>query len=412
MTTSTAEGRKHESATIGLVALAHGNSHMMQLTLPPLFLILYNEFNVTYTQLGLVVTLLYGASGLTQAAAGMLADRYGAHRMIIGGTALLSGSIAMYGMVPEFWMMMPLAVLAGLGNSVFHPSDLAVLSHRVRESWLGRAYALHNVSGMLGYAIIPGIMTALAAFGGWRFALIAVGMFGVGVAVLLLVCYPLLVYQDRAPAKPVAGAAKPTSPFALLTQPVILAAFFYFALVALAGLGVQAFMVTVATTGYGVPLATATVALTVYLVGNAAGQLTGGLIAERTAHHDRVAVTGIATTAVLMLLLAYLIEYAWFAFPALFIAGLTNGATGPSRDVLIRKAASGGRLGGTFGIVYSGLDLGSLLAPLLFGMLLDHGMAQVVFIVIAILFAMGIPTVLEMRRRIVTPAALPAAATN
>jgi FSR family fosmidomycin resistance protein-like MFS transporter len=408
-TTIPAAARGHDAAVISLVAVAHGTSHIMQMALPPLFLILRGEFDVTFTQLGLFITLLYGASGLTQAGAGVLVDRYGAHRLIVLGLGVLSAAIFMCGLVPSFWMLMPLAVIAGIGNSVFHPADLALLSHRISEKRLGRAYASHGISGMLGYAVVPFLMTLLLAFVSWRSALMVLGLWGLSLTVVVHACKPILIYEDHA-AKPKAGTAPAGGALTALMSPVFLTAFFYFAFSAFAGIGVQAFSITAATTAYDVPFYLAAMALTGYQVGGACGQFIGGFIAERTQKHERVAVIGVAVASILMLLMTFFAGFSWYALPAMFLAGVCYGATGPSRDALIRRAAGGTRLGGTFGFVYSGFDLGSLSAPMLFGVLLDHNLPQGVFIGIAVVFALAIPTVLEVRRRIVVRAPQAAAA--
>src|SRR5260221_3492082 len=91
-------------------------------------------------------------------------------------------------MAASYWMLLPLALLGGLGNSVFHPADLSILSHRVSEGRLGRAYAVHGIAGSLGYATSPVLVAALAAYGNWRLGL---GILGVA----RLVPAPLL-YAD------------------------------------------------------------------------------------------------------------------------------------------------------------------------------------------------------------------------
>jgi MFS family permease len=411
MTTTTATGGGTRAyPVIALVAIAHGTSHVMQMAIPPLFLILRDEFGVSFTELGLLVTLLYGASGVAQTPAGVLVDRYDGHILLVSGLALLSACIALSGLVPEFWMLLPLALLAGIGNSVFHPADLTILSHKVEEKRLGRAYAAHTISGFIGYASVPAIVTALAAFGGWRMALVTVGLAGLALAALLLIKRPMFVYEKRPPKLAAAGAKPAGSMMALLASPVILTAFAYFALTAFAGVGVQAFSITAMKVGYEVPLEIATATLTIYFAGTTCGVLAGGWLAERAQRHERMVMGGVAVAAMLWLLMTYLAAYPWFVFPAVFVAGACYGATSPARDVLVRRAASGAGLGGTFGFVYSGFDLGSLSAPLLFGMLLDHGAPHLVFVGIAVIFALAIPTILEVRRRIAVPRPASAAA--
>lgn len=390
---------ERDFAIMSLVGVAHYMSHVLQLALPPLFPILHSEFGVSFTELGLVVTLFYIASGLGQAAAGVLVDRYGAPLLLIGGLAVLGAAIALAGTVGSYWMLLPLAPIAGLGNSVFHPADLAILSHKVSERRLGRAYAVHGLSGSLGYASAPIAVTAIAAYGGWRTALLAVGVIGIAVAVLLLMQHGLLEARQMR-----SGMGKPaprrSSYLAVIAAPVVLMAFGYFAMTAFAGSGMQTFAITALTSGYSLPLNTATLGLTGYLVGAASGITLGGFLADRTRHHHRIAMSGIATAALLIFAVASVPALGALVVPLMAMAGFANGITGPSRDVLVRRAAAGIGTGSVFGFVYSGFDLGSSTAPLLFGALIDHQAPQGVFLAIAAAFALAVPTVMQVQHRV------------
>lgn len=174
---ATAIGADRDKSVIALVAAAHYVSHVMQLALPPLFPILHAEFSVGFTELGLVATLFYAASGLGQAfAAGFLVDRHGAHRLLLGGLTAMSCGIVLAGLATSYWMLLPLSLIAGFGNSVFHPADLSILSLRVNERRQGRACAMQGIMGALGYATSPVVVTTIATFGNWRIALVVCGI--------------------------------------------------------------------------------------------------------------------------------------------------------------------------------------------------------------------------------------------
>jgi MFS transporter, FSR family, fosmidomycin resistance protein len=399
VTTAPAERGQHDAAVTALVGVAHYSSHVMQLALPPLFPILHAEFGVNFTALGLIVTLFYAASGLGQAAAGILVDRYGAQRLLLAGITLLAASLACAGMVASYWLLLPLAVLGGLGNSVFHPADLSILSHRVSESRLGRAYAVHGIAGSLGYATSPVLIAALAAYGNWRLALGVVGIAGLAVALLLYLNRHVLSYAQALSARPAEVAQRRPGYLRVVGSPVVLMAFAYFAMTAFAGSGIQTFSITALVSGYGVALKAATLGLTFYLVGSAGGMVLGGFLADRTRQHHRVAMSGIAIAAGFMLLMSAMAAHALAVVPVMMLAGIANGITAPSRDVLIRRAAAGAGMGSVFGFVYSGFDLGSSTAPLLFGALLDHRAPHAVFLAIACAFALAVPTVMQVQHR-------------
>jgi FSR family fosmidomycin resistance protein-like MFS transporter len=379
---------------IGLIAAAHFFSHFFQLTLPPLFPLLKEVWGVPYVALGLAMSVFYGASGIGQTVSGFLVDRVGAHRVLLGGMALFSASVALAGLVPTYWLLLPVALLAGLGNSVFHPADYSILNASVDPRRIGRGYSVHAISGSLGWAVAPTVVVGLTAHFGWRVALVAVGAAGLVVAGGLATQLPALVGGRRTER---ARSTTGHEVRLLLTAP-ILSAFAYFAFIATALIGVQTFGVTTLMRIYDTPLGLATGALTAFLVGGASGILAGGLLADRTRRHDIVAVAGLVTAAGFMLLLATG-ALAPAVLPVLLgLAGFCHGATGPSREMLVRAATPPGASGKVFGFVYSGLDLGSCLTPLAFGWLLDHGDPRMLFVAVAILMLCTIATVVQVRR--------------
>src|SRR6266851_4448527 len=394
-----AQSLRRDTSVMTLIGLAHYTSHVLQLTLPPLFPILHDEFGVSFTELGLIVTVFYVASGLGQAAAGVLVDRYGAQRLLLGGLTLLSAAVALIGLAPSYWVFLPLALVAGLGNSVFHPADLSILSHCVSGSRLGRAYAVHGIAGSLGYATAPVLVAILAAYGNWRLALGVVGVAGLAVALVLYVNRHLLVYAQVLSARPAEAGQRRLGYLKVVGSPVVLMAFAYFAMTAFAGSGIQTFSITALVSGYGVALQVATLGLTGYL-------------ADRTRQHHRVAMSGIATAGTLMLLMSAIADHALAVVPVMMLGGIANGITAPSRDVLIRRAAAGAGMGSVFGFVYSGFDLGSSTAPLLFGALLDHQAPHAVFVAIACAFALAVPTVMEVQHRAAARPHVPAGAAD
>lgn len=119
---------RRDARVMGLIGSGHCVSHFLQLTLPPLFPLLKDELGVSYVALGLVMSVFFGSSGIGQTISGFLVDRVGARRVLAGGMLLFGGAIASAGLVTSYWVLLPVAALAGLGNSVFHPSDYAVFN--------------------------------------------------------------------------------------------------------------------------------------------------------------------------------------------------------------------------------------------------------------------------------------------
>jgi FSR family fosmidomycin resistance protein-like MFS transporter len=398
---------RNDAKVIGLIGAAHCLSHFFQLVLPPLFPLLKAEFDVSYATLGALVSAFYVASGLCQFGAGFAVDRFGARPVLLGGIGLLAGGALVAGLVPGIYWLFPVAAVMGIGNGVFHPADFAVLNARVDPRRLGHAYSTHGIGGSLGYALAPVVSYGLGSIIGWRQALVVLGTLG-------LIVLAALATQRRALASRPHGAEPPRHTLAgsidLFRQAPILLCFAYFAVLTLGTIGIQTFAATALNAAYAVPLALATSALTAYLLGSTAGILAGGFLAARTGRHDRVAAAGLLSGGTLMMLVGAVPGSAVLAVPLFAVTGFALGATGPSRDMIVRGATPPGASGRVYGFVYSGLDLGATIAPVAVGALLDHHEPRALFVAVAVCLFLAIGTVLQVRRSVRAAAMSPRAA--
>lgn len=383
---------------MALIGVAHGCSHFFQLVLPPLFPFLKDAFAVSYTELGLVMTLFYVTSGLLQTPAGFLVDRVGARNVLIGGLAIFCTGILLYGLVPSFWMLLPVAVLAGIGNSVFHPADFSILNASIDAKRLGRAYGTHTLGGNLGWALAPVLMAGGAALFGWRMAPIIAALIGYAILAALLLNRDLLKEDTGAARRSAAKAGEATAPLGpLLSLPVVMC-FVYFLLLSFALIGTQNFLPATLDALYGTPLTVATTALTGFLLGASAGVMTGGWVADLGVKLEVIVISGLLGAAALMLVVANLNLPAAMLVAVVVGAGFLQGFTTPSRDLIVRGAAPKGASGRVFGFVYSGLDAGSAMAPLVIGLLLDHGGADKVLWFVAAMLGLTTLTAVTIRR--------------
>src|SRR5215211_6386963 len=332
---------------LSLIGLAHGASHFFQLALPPLFPLVKDALGVSYTELGLVMAVFFTVSGFSQVAAGFVVDRFGPQKVLPLGVALFGLATAAAGLAQGFWSLIPFAILAGLGNSVFHPADYAVLSARVTPSRMARAYSVHSVMGTLGWAAAPVTMIALASRFGWRAALIGAGLAGIAFSAVIALEHRQLRADVHRHAPAPAGDWR--------------------------------FLPTLLPLVQDVSYVLAASATTMYLIGSAVGNLAGGVVADLTPNHARIVGAGLAGAGVMTLILGYVTFPAAVLFAAVALTGFLTGATTPSRDMLVRAATPPGATGKVFGFVYSGLDLGSVLAALMIGVLLDHRQARLAF---------------------------------
>ncbi len=401
--TTTTHSLGADAKVIGLVSVAHLMSHFYSLVVPPVFFLLIEDFHVGYAALGFATTMFYVGSGLLQTPAGFLVDRIGGKRVLVGGLALVSAGTALIGLAPTYPLLVVAFAIAGMGYSVFHPADMALLNAKVDICRLGYAFSVHGVSGNLGWVIAPLFSVAFASALGWRASMVAAGAIGLAIAALLSF-QPALRHDGHGALAPAQGAARQGGAglggdLRLLMSAPVLSCFSFFLFTSVTSTAMQTFSIPAMVGLYGVAVAVATGTLTGYLAGAAAGTLAGGFIAARTRRHDAAAISGI------LLALVFVATLASGALPAVLLvvvttlAGFCVGSVNPSRDIIVREVTPAHARGKVYGFVYSGLDLGSTIAPPLVGWLIDTGRPQLVFVTGAAALFMSAAIMLLLGRR-------------
>ena len=366
----------------GLLGAGHFLSHFYQLCLPPLFVVWQRTFAVSFAELGLAMAVMAAAAALMQTPMGFFVDRWGARPFLVGGTALMTLSIAAMGIATSYWQIVGLALLSGIGNSVIHPADYAILCGSVERARLGRSFAFHTFVGNIGFAVAPPATAALSLLLGWRAALILVGLVGVPVVLTILMQSRLLIDQKREPRRhrPMAGSGA-----RLLLSRSVMMFFAFFMVSSMAGAGVQSWLITVLHRAHGMPVAAASSVLTGYMVGAICGVLVGGWVADRTDRHLPFVVV-LTTGAAAILLWVGVVPVTQLAGVAvMFLGGVMTGASRTPRDVMVKDAAPPGEIGKVFGFVSSGMSLGGAIMPVPYGLIIDAGRPQLVLVVAAAL---------------------------
>jgi predicted MFS family arabinose efflux permease len=364
-----------------LIGNGHFLSHFYVLCLPPMFLAWQKAFDVSFAELGLTLALMSGTTAILQTPVGFLVDRHGARPFLIGGTLLMSLSLAAMGLTTSFWQVLLLATLSGVGNSVIHPADYAILSGSVDKDRMGRSFALHTFSGNLGFSAGAPVAAILMAAIGWRGTLLTVGLLGLPVVISILLQSRILNDQVRNPAHHTGPSLSGKD---LLTSRTMVLFFLFFAFGAMAGGGVQSWLVTVLHKTKGWDLEIAATALTCYMAGSTCGTLVGGWFADTFKQHVLPFITILTILSAVLILCVN-----WLGLPVVAIcaltalSGLALGASRTPRDVMVKDAAPPGQIGKVFGFVSAGLPLGSAVTPVPFGMLIDSGHPDLVLVLVA-----------------------------
>jgi MFS family permease len=386
--------RSTDTRIISLVCSAHFVSHFYILLLPPLFPFIREFYGVSYTELGFALTAFNVTTALCQTPAGFLADRIGPRPVLVSGLVLGAMAFATVGLVPSFWLLVVMFAVAGVANAVYHPADYAILSQLVSNERAGQAFSTHIFAGFLGTAVAPATMLILQGWLGWQGALVAASMMGLLVAALFLMQGAALFETPLKAARKLDEPPANAAGWKLLLSAPILLNLLFFVMITFSTTGMQNYAVVALGEAYGTPLGVANTALTANLMLSAFGVLIGGFLAARTGRHEWVAAgsfTGLAITALIIgafdLGLALLIA-------VMSLNGFVNGLMQPSRDMIVRSVTPDGQFGKVFGFVTTGFNIGGIIAPLMFGTVMDAGHPRAVFFLVGGLSLLAILTII------------------
>lgn len=388
---TTASFSRKDVHILGLVSAGHFFSHFYTLTLPPLFLFIKDDLNVSFAMLGALMSLRAFISGSMQIPAGFLVDKLGAKPVLIGGMALMAASIALTAVVPSYWALLILGVTMACGSSVFHPTDYAILNSSVAPRYVGRAFSIHTFAGHLGTATAPAVVVALASIWDWRVAQAIVGLAGfvvlAGIATQWSNMHDDVIPQKRK-KKAAEEGAESGAPASTLTWWGQLSVFFskpmmimfiFFTMTSLHSGGMTSFFVVGLSSLHDASAAAAGTALSGYLLASAFGVLLGGVLADFTKRHDVASAVAFGISALVLVLITFVDVGAVILLVVMTLSGLMQGSIRPARDMMVRALVPKGTMGKAFGFVSSGASVGGAAAPIVFGWLIDIGRPDIVF---------------------------------
>ncbi len=378
---------RRDFQVISIIGVVHLLSHAYQFTLAPLFPVMALEPNMgglglSYSELGLLASLFFASSGLCQTPAGFVVDKIGPRPVLIVGLGLLSTAVFLYSVAPSYGSLIALSILAGIGNSVFHPADYSLINGAVSESRLGRAYSVHSIGGYIGFAVAPAMLPLIENLMGWRGAVAVAGVIGIIVTIFLVFWKPDLQLGGTSNPKTKNGENQSVrSGIMILLQPTILLGFLFFFILAMGLIGFKTMGPTALHEGWQLSIAFSGNAIASFSVAAVIGIAIGGVWADKSKNHHRNATWTFIISGALIVMIPWLPVNPTMLIGLLVVSGCSFGMALPNRDLFIRSLTPKGATGRVFGFVYCGLDVGASLTPFLFGVLMDLGKPEMVVIV-------------------------------
>ncbi len=246
---------------------AHLVNDLYTTVLPAFLPAVAHEFDLNYTELGILSFAFVVLTGALQPVLGNTADRLGRRRWILvfGFTVGALGFIAM-ALAPTFWFIVAVSLLVGLGGATYHPQATAfiVAAYPQRR---GRMLGIHGWGGSAGNFLAPAVVVIMVAAFNWR---VAMAVIAVPLLVAAIVLRTKLVETDPNPTATLKAA---------VTTPLIVVAT-TFGAISIVGRSFLNFVVTMLV-DEGWDETRAGLVLTAILLGGAIAQPLGGAAFDR-----------------------------------------------------------------------------------------------------------------------------------
>ncbi|QSS95137.1 MFS transporter [Streptomyces sp. M54] len=155
------------------------------------------------SQAGLVIAAGALPRAVLMLGGGVLADRFGPHRVAVASDAtrcvvILAAAVSVVLMPPSLWLLVPVALVFGVVDAVFMPAVGALPPRITAPEQLARVQGMRGLSIRLSNAVGPLLAGVALAAGGAAGAFATAGtLFALSLAVLLTVRVSALPPTDR-----------------------------------------------------------------------------------------------------------------------------------------------------------------------------------------------------------------------
>ncbi|AFZ83897.1 transmembrane transporter [Candidatus Kinetoplastibacterium blastocrithidii TCC012E] len=387
--------RSRDWKIIFLISFIHALSHFFQLVLPSLYIALGLEFSLDFAKLGLLASIFYVISGVGQVISGIAVDKYGPFKVLLFGIIAFFISSVTISYSFGYFSLLCSAILGGIGNSVFHPAGYLVINKLVSTDRLGYAFSLHGLSGSIGWACAPIFITTVIFVTNWRIAALSV-------AILFLMSLLFVIrskdylhidafsYKNNSNDGELKNKDYMGSIINMFSHFAMWGAFIFFISTSFATSSIQQYTIPILVKLYGSSEIFAGSMLSTYMVSSAMGIFIGGLLISAMRFKEGNILISLIISGVTLFVISIGLVPVTYITLAFIIAGFCFGIAIPSRDMLVRKIASKHSTSLVYGVVYSGMDIGSACGPILFGFMMDTGLYRLPWIVAGLMLLVSV----------------------
>jgi FSR family fosmidomycin resistance protein-like MFS transporter len=378
---------------LGALTASHLINDMMQSLILALYPILKGEFQLSFTQIGLITLTFQLTASFFQPLVGLYADKHPTPYALPMGMGSTLCGLLLLAFAPNFGAVLVAAAFVGIGSAVFHPESSRV-ARMASGGRHGFAQSMFQVGGNTGSAIGPLIAALVIAPYGQRsiawFALAAL----LGIFLLFKVSGWYAVHRvspiaSRSVNRDVSQYSRRVVLGAIAVLLVLIfSKYFYIA-------GLSSFYTFYLIEKFGLSVQSAQMHLFLFLLASALGTLVGGPVGDRIGRKPVIwaSILGIAPFT---LLLPY-VDLFWTTTLTIIIGFMLSSAF--SAILVYAQELMPGKVGMVSGLFFGfAFGMGGLGAAVL-GILADHTSIDFVYRAIAWLPLLGVVAILLPRSR-------------
>jgi FSR family fosmidomycin resistance protein-like MFS transporter len=378
---------KQALATCCTAHVVHDGFSDVTYVLLPLFA---QTFGLSLAQVGLIRSAHRVAMATFQIPAGLIAERFGARKLLALGTLVAGIAFIALGFAPGFWAILAALFFAGVGSAVQHPLSSTLISHAYPGEGRRTALGIYNFSGDVGKFAFGGVVSLCVLAGvSWQAPVIAFGVAGIAAAALVL----LAVSDSRPHGEPSSRETPAEGGWGIRYKPAFAALCALDAVDSFTRTGFLTFIAFLMIAS-GLPDGLAALAVPLVLTGGMAGKFSCGVLAERLGVLRTIILTELATAISILLMLVLPAVSAFFVLP---LVGIVLQGTSSVIYGTIGDLVAPDRLPRAFGMVYTTGACCGIVAPLAYGLLGDAIGIEYTIAVIGVVALLSLPLCLVLR---------------
>ena len=326
---------------------------------------IHTEMNIPVEAVSIITFIISGCTVLSSMFSAGILNKFGTAKVTAFSTAMTSAALFGFSVAPSFWVMIPIAIILGLGAGAIDSGLNNYVALNFKASHMNFLHCFYGV----GVTLSPYIMSQALGDAGWRSGYRYAFYVQSVITILLLVSLPLWKKNSSAQQAEEEKGINLTL-LHMVKMPEVRKVWVIMlatnAIEYACGVWGSTYLVTEKgfETEYGA------LALTVYYAGMSIGRFVSGLLSDKISTWKRIGIGAvILAPAIIIMLLPLPGE---FTVVGLFLVGLGNGSIYPNMIHLtphnFGKEASQSIMGSQIAFAYIGVMLAPPMVSLISGL--------------------------------------------